>query len=75
MLSKEENRRFFNDREKLMNHVVGRIAYLKMVKGKDAPVAQHLEEAIKSIPQKPLGDSNRIALLKQYVVVTFREQK
>ena len=51
VLSKEENRRFFNDREKLMNHVVGRIAYLKMVKGKDAPVAQHLEEAIKSIPQ------------------------
>ena len=46
----KENRRFLTDRQKLMDHVMGRIAYLKMVRGIEDPLAQQFGQIIASIP-------------------------
>ena len=51
VLRGEYQRRYFRDREKLLNHVLGRIAYLRMVRGEDDPVAQRLFEAVEAIPK------------------------
>ena len=51
ILCSKENRPQFTDRQGLMNHVTGRIGYLKMVRGQDDPVARRFEQIIASIPQ------------------------
>ena len=51
-LHTEENRdpNRFQDRPSVFNHVVGRIGYLKMVRGQDDPVAQRFESIVRSLP-------------------------
>ena len=51
VLSSEENRPLFGNRGAIWNHAIGRIGYLKMVRGQDDPVAQRLEQDVASIPQ------------------------
>ena len=50
ILSEKENRPLFQERDRLANHVLGKIAYLKMVRGQDDPIAQRLEETFRLIP-------------------------
>ena len=40
VLHTKEHRRLFTDRQALMNHIIGRIGYLKMVRGQDDPISQ-----------------------------------
>ena len=40
----------FQDRPSVFRHVVGRIGYLKMVRGQDDSVAQRLESIVRSLP-------------------------
>ena len=51
ILNAKEARPLFSSRESLLNHVMGRISYLKMVRGQDDSVAQHLQQLIESLPQ------------------------
>ena len=51
VLHTNEHRRLFTDRQALMNHVIGRIGYLKMVRGQDDSVSQRLEQIVNSLPQ------------------------
>ena len=46
-----ENRPLFEDREKFVSYVMGKIGYLKMVRGQDDTVFQRLDQIIKSIPK------------------------
>lgn len=50
VLHSEENRPLFGDRQTLVNHVIGRIAYLKMVRGQGDPISQRLDRIVASIP-------------------------
>lgn len=50
VLSSSENRPLFEDRQRLLDHVIGRINYLKMVRGQDDPVAQRMENSVASLP-------------------------
>ena len=34
-----------------MNHVIGRIGYLKMVRGQDDPIVKRLTNVVENIPQ------------------------
>ena len=51
VLHSEENRPLFGERQNLMNHVMGRIGYLKMVRGQNDSVSRRLDEIMASIPQ------------------------
>ena len=51
VLNSSENRTLFNDRQALANHVVGRIGYLKMVRGQNDPICQRLDQIVASLPQ------------------------
>ena len=51
VLSSREYRPQFANRQSLMNHVSGRIGYLKMVRGQDDQVSQRLERIVSSFPQ------------------------
>ena len=51
VLHSEENRPLFDDRQKILNHVMGKIGYLKMVRGQDDRAAQRLEQIVESLPQ------------------------
>ena len=51
VLHENEHRPMFQDRDALLNHVLGRMSYLRMVRGKGDPVAQRLETIVSSIPQ------------------------
>ena len=50
VLHSKEHRPLFSNRQSLMNHVNGRIGYLKMVRGQDDPIARKLELTVSSIP-------------------------
>lgn len=41
----------FKSRESVLNHVVGRISYLKMVRGEHDPIALRLESIVGSLPK------------------------
>lgn len=45
-----ENRPLFNNRQRLLDHVLGRVAYLRMVRGSNDPVCERLERNIASLP-------------------------
>ena len=51
VLHSEKNRPLFDNRQKILNHVMGRIGYLKMVRGQDDRVAQRLEQIVESLPE------------------------
>ena len=51
VLHSKENRRLFKNREDLMNHVVGRVGYLRMVRGQNDPIVQRLEQIVASLPK------------------------
>ena len=51
VLHLKEHRPLFKDRERLAGHVSGRIAYLKMVRGKNDPIAANLDQIVASLPQ------------------------
>lgn len=46
LLHASENRPLFDDRQRLMNHVLGRIAYLRMVRGSNDPVSERLDRTV-----------------------------
>lgn len=50
MLKSAENRPLFGTRQNLIDHVMGRIAYLKMVRGQNDPIAIRLDQIIASLP-------------------------
>ena len=50
VLHSKENRRLFQNRQQLQNHVVGRISYLRMVRGQNDQITQRLECIVESIP-------------------------
>ena len=45
-----ENRPLLDGRQALFNHVMGRINYVRMVRGKDDKVAQRLADVVVKIP-------------------------
>ena len=45
-----ENRPLIDDRQTFFNHVIGRINYVRMVRGHDDKVAQKLADAVSKIP-------------------------
>ena len=51
VLHSKENRPLFKNRQDLMNHVMGRIGYLRMVRGQNDQVSQRLEHIVASLPQ------------------------
>ena len=51
VLHSKERRPLFTDRQALINHVIGRIGYLKMVRGQNDPVSQRLALIVSSLPQ------------------------
>lgn len=51
VLQLKENRADINTRDKLANHVNGKINYLKMVRGQADPISQRLNRIVLSIPQ------------------------
>ncbi len=50
VLHTKENRALFNSREAFVDHVIGRIGYLKMVRGHNDPTAKRYEQIIASLP-------------------------
>ena len=51
VLHSEENRPLLDYREALLNHVLGRINYIRMVRGRDDHIAQRLEQIVRKLPQ------------------------
>ena len=51
VLHEKETRILFDDRERLLNHVRGRIGFVKMVRGQNDPVCQRLEQIIDALPK------------------------
>ena len=51
VLHSKEHRPLLTDRQSLMNHVIGRIGYLKMVRGQDDLLSQRLERIVSALPQ------------------------
>ena len=49
-LHDDEHRPLFGDREHLIKHVRGRIAYLRMVRGHDDSISERLDEKVTAIP-------------------------
>ena len=49
-LHAKENRPLFSDRQRFKSHVLGRIAYLRMVRGSDDPISERLERIVANIP-------------------------
>ena len=52
LLHEKENRRPLEDRQQLLNHVLGRIGYLKMVRGQDDQLSRRLSDIVGKIPAK-----------------------
>ena len=50
VLHSAEHRPLFTSRGELYNHVMGRIAYLRMVRGQNDNVAERFEDIVRSIP-------------------------
>ena len=50
VLQSAEGHTPLDDRDRLLNHVLGRIAYLKMVRGQDDCIAKRLESIVTSLP-------------------------
>ena len=50
VLHSTENRPLFGNRQRFKDHVIGRIGYLKMVRGQDDPIARRLSEVVESLP-------------------------
>ena len=50
VLNSKENRPLFRERQRIMNHIAGRIAYLKMVRGPSDRIVQRFEHDIASLP-------------------------
>ena len=50
VLNTKENRTYLDNREKLRNHIVGKINYLKMVRGQEDPIAKRFTQIVNSIP-------------------------
>lgn len=50
VLHTKENRPLFGNRQRLVNHVLGRIAYMKMVRGQNDPISQGLDRIVASLP-------------------------
>lgn len=50
VLYSNENRPLFEDRQRLLNHVIGKINYLKMVRGQDDPIAQRMGKSVAYLP-------------------------
>lgn len=50
VLHSNEHRRLFDNKRALMDHIMGRIAYLKMVRGQNDPVSLRLERMASSLP-------------------------
>ena len=51
VLQAKENCPLFDNREMLANYVMGKLGYLKMVRGQDDPVCQRLNDIVESIPR------------------------
>ena len=51
VLHSKENRHHFPDRQSVLNHIVGRIGYLKMVRGQNDPIARKFERVLESLPK------------------------
>jgi RNA-directed DNA polymerase len=51
VLHEKENRRLLEDRQKLVNHVNGRINFVKMVRGEHDQICDRLERIIASFPE------------------------
>lgn len=51
VLHTKENRGLLDNRRRLMDHVLGRIAYLRMVRGTDDPVSGRLDQIVRTIPE------------------------
>ena len=49
-LHQKENRPLIEGRQGLVNHVKGRISYLRMVRGQNDPMSQRLDQIVMSIP-------------------------
>ena len=50
VLNSKENRPLFQNRQALLNHINGRIGYMKMVRGPNDPIPQRLEQMVTSLP-------------------------
>jgi RNA-directed DNA polymerase len=50
VLHTSENRPLFDNRDRLVNHVLGKIAYMKMVRGQNDPISLRLEHIVASLP-------------------------
>ena len=50
VLSESENRKLLQSRQSLANHVIGRINYIKMVRGQRDQVAQRLADIVEALP-------------------------
>lgn len=50
ILSVAENRPLLDDRQRLLNHVLGKVAYLRMVRGPGDPACDRFEQKILSLP-------------------------
>ena len=51
VLHTKEHRTNIDTREKLINHVLGKINYIKMIRGQDDSIAQRFAQIVASIPQ------------------------
>ena len=51
VLHEKENRILFDDRERLLNHVRGRIGFVKMVRGQTDDTCRRLEQVIDTLPE------------------------
>ena len=49
-LHQKESRPLIEGRQGLVNHVKGRISYLRMVRGQNDPMSQRLDQIVMSIP-------------------------
>lgn len=51
ILHSQEHRKVFGNRQAFVNHVLGRIAYLKMIRGQDDSTYRRLASIVASIPE------------------------
>ena len=51
VLHEEEHRTLFHDRERLLNHVQGRLGFAKMVRGQNDRVCNKLEQMVDAVPE------------------------
>ena len=50
MMHDKENRRLITNRQSLVDHVLGRIGYLRMVRGQDDPISEGFDQIIALLP-------------------------